>query len=88
MSNFNEWLDTFVEEKEIDVDRSFEVYADDGTWNLIPVGSVIEYIKQVGPDAQASIKDTFVKIDFANGDVYHFLEYMAAGMAKIHGEFV
>lgn len=80
--NFNQWLETFVDEKEINKDRAFEVYAEDGTYNYIPVGAVIEFIQNVNPETQAQIKETFVKIDFHNGDVYHFFEYMAKGMAQ------
>lgn len=81
--NFAEWLDIFVEEKEINVDRAFD-FEIDGTWHLMPVGVVIEYIKQVPKEEQEKIKTNFVKIDFYNGDVYHFLEYMARGIAMFN----
>ncbi len=31
------------------------------------------------------IRTTLVKIDFANGDVFHYLDHLAAGMVKSMG---
>jgi len=81
--NFAKWLDVFVEEKGIDVERNFD-FEIEGTWNLMPVGVVIEYIKQVPKDEQEQIKKTIVKIDFYNGNIYHFLEYIAKGIVMFN----
>ena len=78
--NFTKWLDTFISEKEINIDRTFEVEEPSGT-NFIPVGCVIEAIKQTIGNEQKQIKDTIVKIDFLNGDVYHFFNHLAGAMA-------
>lgn len=78
---FNKWLDTFVEEKGIDLEKTFEVNGPNG-WNLIPVGCIIEAIKETVGQEQAKIKNTIVKIDFMNGDVYHFFNHLAGAMAQ------
>lgn len=81
MATFNQWLDTFIEEKGIDLERSFEVDGPSG-WNLIPVGCVVEAIHGAPRHEQAAIKNTLVKIDFHNGDVYHFLRHLAGAIAQ------
>jgi hypothetical protein len=84
MTNINKWLDVFVEEKGINLERAFEFTTED-TWNYMPVGAVIEFIKNLPINQQIKIKNTLVIIDFKNGNVYHFLEYIAKGIAKFGG---
>ena len=79
--NFPKWLDTFIDEKGIDTDRTFEVDGPSGV-NFIPVACVIEAIKQTVGVEQNQIKSTIVKIDFMNGDVYHFFNHLAGAMAQ------
>lgn len=78
---FNKWLETFIDEKEINVDRVFEFINND-VWNYMPLAVVIEFIKQLPTNQQDKIKDTLVKIDFMNGNVYHFFEYLAKGIGN------
>ena len=44
MSNFTKWIDTFIEEKGIDLEQTFEFENASG-WNLMPYGVVVEAIK-------------------------------------------
>ena len=78
---WNKWLDTFVEEKDIDTGFTFE-FEDKNGFHIVEVADVIAFIKKLGWDHKTKIKDTFVKIDFMNGDPMHFMSYMAKGMAK------
>jgi hypothetical protein len=82
--DFQKWLDTFIDEKQINRDRIFEVTTKDGTWNMIPLQAIVEFVAQVDPQVKAQIKATLVKIDFHNGDVYHFFNHMAEGMAQAY----
>jgi hypothetical protein len=41
---FCTWLDTFVEEKGIDLERTFEVEGKDWGLNIIPVGVIVEHM--------------------------------------------
>jgi hypothetical protein len=81
MSNaFCSWLDTFITEKGLDLDHTFEVEGDGGL-NLIPLGAVIETM-QAWPDGlQAKTKGKLVSIDFANGNVVPFFKGIAGVMA-------
>ena len=79
---FNEWLDTLVEEKELDTEAIFEVpgKSEYGT-NYIPLGCVIEAIKAAPKHEQAGIKTVLVKIDFCNGNVIDYFRHLAQAIA-------
>lgn len=78
--SFDDWLDTFVDEKGLDTERLFEAEGASGL-NIIPLAVVLEHLKIAPPAEQAAIKTTIVKIDFANGDVTHFFAHLAKALA-------
>ncbi len=73
---FDKWLDTLIEEKELNTDHTFEVEGASGP-NLIPLAVVIEHIKIATKREQAQIKNTLVRIDLVNGDVMRFFNHLA-----------
>ena len=77
--NFTKWLDTLIEEKGIDTEATFEIETPD-TWHLIPYGCVIEAVKSTSHHEQQAIKTMLVKIDFANGDIKHYLRHLAQAL--------
>lgn len=79
--NFNNWLDTFIEEKGIDTEQILEAEGESGT-NFIPVGVIIEHMKIASAYEQNIIKGVIVKIDFMNGDVLPFFRHLAKAIAK------
>ena len=81
MNNFNNWLDTFIDEKNINKNDTFEINKN-GTLNIISYGSVIDHIKITSKQEQEQIKKTIVKIDFFNGDVLHFFRHLGQALAK------
>jgi len=78
--NFTTWLDTFNSEKGIDLEQRFDVEGPSGT-NSMEYAHVVDAIKQAPAHEQAGIKNTIVKIDFANGDVRHFYRHLAQAIA-------
>ena len=76
------WLDTLINEKNIDLEKTFELFSKDGTWNLMPYGCVIEAIKSAAKHEQAAIKNTLVKIDFLNGDICHYFRHLAQALVN------
>ena len=78
---FNKWLDTFIEEKGIDLEDTFELQGPSGT-NLMSYGVIIEHIKLTQGEEQKMIKDMIVKIDFKNGDIKHFLRHLGQGIVR------
>jgi hypothetical protein len=77
---FNQWLDTFLNEKGIDSEEVLEAEGSMGM-NYIPVGSLVQTIKGANESNQKEIKSIMVKIDFANGSVRHFLLHLAKAIA-------
>ena len=77
---FTKWVDTFIEEKGIDLEETFEFENENG-FNLMPYGVVVEAIKTTQGRERSQIKVTIVKIDFRNGDVRHFFRFLGQGLA-------
>lgn len=78
---FNKWLDTFIDEKGIDLETILEVRGKSGNLNIIPLEVLIDNIKIASKNDQDAIKNTLVKIDFLNGDVMGFFKWIAPAIA-------
>ena len=74
------YLATFFDEKQLD-ERIYEVDAPGGTCNMIPSTAVIERVLTTRGEEADAIADIVRKIDFANGDLHHFLKHLAGAMA-------
>jgi hypothetical protein len=81
-SEFDKWLDTFLEEKGIDLEDDFTVQGAFYGDNYMTYEVVVEHIKIAPKHEQKKIKDMLVKIDFKNGDVKHFLRHLGQALAK------
>lgn len=81
MSGFDKWFVTFLNEKGVDFEETFEVMGPSGV-NFIPVGCIVELAASAPDHEQRAIKSTCVKIDFVNGDVRHFLKHLATAVAR------
>lgn len=82
--NFVQWFDTLVEEKGIDTEQVFEVDADGVFGNhFIPFYVLREFVCGMPANIKADIKTTIVKIDFLDGAVENYLQYIAEGMVKV-----
>jgi|TARA_B110000240_G_scaffold183952_1_gene218114 hypothetical protein len=75
------YLNTLLNEKGISTETVLEVQGADWGTNFIPVSSVLEFINNLDINTKAKIKANFIKIDFLNGDIMHFMNYIAKGMA-------
>lgn len=74
------YLTNLIEEKGKSLDSEIKI---DGHIGLT-YGMLTDYIC----DAKAyhkQIRNTLVKIDFQNGDVFHYLDFLANGMVKALG---
>lgn len=80
-SAFNKWIDTFIEEKGIDLEQVIEIKTETNT-HYFEVGNIIANIKATTPEEQAGIKDMIVKIDFHNGDVVDYFRHLAQALAE------
>jgi hypothetical protein len=77
---FAKWLDTFIDEKDLDRMHTFAVEGRSGV-NFIPLEILIDHMKATSKNEQQRIKATIVRIDFLNGDVLHFFNHLAAAIA-------
>lgn len=77
---FKKWLDTFIDEKGIDLEQGFTVPGPSGH-NHMTYQNVIDVMKQAPKHEQNGIKDMIVRIDFRNGDVTHYLRHLAQAIA-------
>ena len=73
---------TLLNEKGISLDTTLEVEGKEWGMNFIPVECVIEFMEGRDIATQKKMRDTLTKIDFANGDVMHFIKYVAGFLAK------
>lgn len=80
-TRFNNWIDTLIEEKGIDLEDTFEVEGESGL-NTIPYGVIVEHMKIASTEEQRQIKDMLVKIDFHNGDILHFFRHLGQAIAR------
>lgn len=77
---FANWLDTLIEEKDIDLEQGFSVKGPSGE-NHMTYENVIDAIKGASANEQAGIKNMLVRIDFANGDIRHYFRHLAQAIA-------
>ena len=74
------YLKTLIEEKGRDITDEINLEGHIGlTWEML-----LDYI-ETAPSFHGQIKDTLVKIDFMNGDVFHYLTHLAKGMVAACG---
>jgi hypothetical protein len=74
------YLTNLITEKGRSLDDAIEI---DGHYGLT-WGMLVEFIAQM-PEYHSQIRTTLVKIDFKNGDVFHYLTHLAQGMVASVG---
>lgn len=79
--NFSTWLDTFVEEKGLDTEFVIKVTGETGLMNHIPLGILLDVIKEAPTREQLGIKAEIVRLDFLNADVMGYFEHLAKAIA-------
>lgn len=80
---FGRWLTTFIEEKGLDLDHEFTYTHRDMT-HFITLGFLVEVMVIAPANEQKQIKDKIVYIDFKNGDVMHFFNFLAEAYIKMN----
>jgi hypothetical protein len=78
----SKFINVFFKEKQL-AEQVYEINHEDTT-HFIESGFVIDLIKKSHKDEQKSIEMILRKIDFANGNVHHFLQHLATGYIKTH----
>lgn len=75
------WLMTFLTEKSINLDETFEINVNNVS-NFFTYEVIVELILSSSPSEQKMIKETLIKIDFKNGDVKHYLRFLGECASK------
>jgi hypothetical protein len=70
--DFYEWFTTFLKEKQIDMSEFCE--------KGIQVGDVCQAICDTTNEEQSKIKEMLVKLDFKNGNIYHFFNHLSKAL--------
>jgi hypothetical protein len=78
---FNEWLDVFLDEKNLDAEEVIVVEGPSGP-NHLPIGVLVEHIKIASVKEQCGIKEMLVKLDFHNADIRLYLKHLAKAIAQ------
>jgi uncharacterized protein YueI len=74
------YLTTLIEEKGKSTEATINLEGHFGlTYQML-----IDYIEQAKA-YHSEIKNTLVKIDFLNGDIFHYLDFLAKGMVEALG---
>ena len=76
---FEKWLNTFVEEKDIDIREEFKS-TKDGVSKIFTYDDVINEIKRTGEKEQEQIKNMIIKIDLHNGDVKDYFRHLSMAL--------
>ena len=79
MTEMNTYLVNLIEEKGKSLDTEVKIEGHFG----MTLGHVVEFICNLSDKDQKECRNKLVYIDFKNGDVFHFLQYIAEGMAKL-----
>jgi len=83
--NFRNYLTLLLTEKGISLEHTFEIHTDNLFGNhFVPMSVVFEFIESLDKTTQNKIKETLVLIDFKNGNVLHYLEYITKGMVQLN----
>jgi hypothetical protein len=78
---FAEWLDTFLDEKSLDMDQIFLVDGASGE-NSIPLAVLVEHMKIAPVREQCGIKEMLVKLDYANANISLYLKHLCKAIAR------
>ena len=76
---FEKWLDTFIDEKGIDLSEEFKS-TKDGFSMTLSYQDVIDNIKTTTKEEQSQIKNKLVQLDFYNSDIKDFLRHLSTAL--------
>lgn len=78
------YLTALITEKGKEMDQEINIEIDGVSHFGITYETLVGYIASAF-DYHKQITKTLTQIDFKNGDVFHYLDYLATGMIKAQG---
>lgn len=79
--DFKEWLTTFFTEKDL-INKYLNI-EHCGQTHIIDIPFMIEFLSTLPEEQQMIIKHNFCMIDFQDGEVMHFMDYLARGYLDV-----
>lgn len=84
MSGDDKYFRDFFREKEGIKEWNYSEFYKGEMWEFnYTKQDILKIILSLSPSDKRSIRNQFVKIDFANGDINHFLDYFLKGYVKV-----
>jgi hypothetical protein len=77
---FSQWLDTFVSEKEIDLEETFEVMGPSGP-NFMSYQTVVDAMKSTSDREKYQLKAKLITLDYRNANIGRYLQHIAQALA-------
>lgn len=77
---FSQWLERFLQEKQIDLEEGFEVDGPSGT-NHMHYQNVVDAMLMAPDHEKAQLKKMFIKLDYVNADIRRYLRHLAQAIA-------
>jgi hypothetical protein len=79
----DEYFQRFFDEKENITEFSYITVTDEHVWDFnYTKDDMVKILQSFDDETKDKIRNILVKIDFNNGDINHFLEYIFLGYAK------
>lgn len=84
-TTISNYISTLIQEKGRSTQASIPAFESKGHIGL-NYDVLIEFIQNnTSPEQKTQIHNTLTKIDFMNGDVFHYLDHLVSGMIKALG---
>jgi len=84
MVQLKDYLQTLLSEKGISEEHVFTIKSDSLYGNhIVALEVLIEFVENLDPITQGRIRETLVKIDFRNGNILQYLEFLTKGMIQL-----
>lgn len=58
-------------------------FEQEGLHHEMPVEMVVDFIEEAPHETRQKIHDTLSEIDYKNGDVMHYIQFLGEAMAKL-----
>ncbi|MDD4969818.1 MAG: hypothetical protein PHT07_10365 [Paludibacter sp.] len=78
---FRGWLETFLDEKGIGVEHTFE-YDISNNFVMVSVGAIVDQVCYSDAHTKETVKQKIVEIDFVNGNVLDFFSFLGKYIAQ------
>lgn len=84
MGTDDKYFKDFFREKEGIQEWSWSEFENDEMWSFnYTKDDILKIILSFDPQTKRKVRDQFVKIDFHNGDINHYIDYLLKGYTKI-----